>query len=265
LTFLNFGSNLIVGSIPSSIQFLSNLEELYLQNNKLNGQIPPQLGYLKSLKNIDLSELELSGCFPENWNKKKWLTCILTGVQYNCTCEAPPFCTTTPCIMPPQTDVSLSVPLPVPLYLPLPVPLPSQESPQIVFSEPAPNVNLPNVSDHVPADHVPYNVPEAIVSESNELCEGNICEDGRECMVVSSGYNCTKCTFGYVEDGPFKCKLHILSWLIPPVIILLVVIAIVGILLWRKWQSSQPKSSLEDGENLLESVQESEPQTYLNL
>eukprot|EP01018_Ginkgo_biloba_P022285 Gb_01061 [translate_table: standard] len=54
----------ITGNIPSSISRLSQLTQLYLENNKLNGLIPASLGKLSRLQALSLTGNRLSGHIP---------------------------------------------------------------------------------------------------------------------------------------------------------------------------------------------------------
>ena len=52
------------GEIPAELGSLSNLQGLYLDENKLSGEIPPWLGNLSNLIELDLSGNALSGEIP---------------------------------------------------------------------------------------------------------------------------------------------------------------------------------------------------------
>ncbi|KAK4263736.1 hypothetical protein QN277_029112 [Acacia crassicarpa] len=55
----------LVGSIPSSLGVLKNLQSLILLENGLAGEIPPQIGNLIKLKRLVLSGNSLSGHIPD--------------------------------------------------------------------------------------------------------------------------------------------------------------------------------------------------------
>ncbi|MBP2832846.1 hypothetical protein J8281_11675 [Aquimarina sp. U1-2] len=61
---LNLARNNLVGQLPSSIQNLSNLKFLYLNNNAINGQLPESIGLLSKLKVLYLSKNNVEGNFP---------------------------------------------------------------------------------------------------------------------------------------------------------------------------------------------------------
>eukprot|EP00253_Pinus_taeda_P027108 PITA_27108 len=63
LTYLNLSRNLLSGSIPS-LRNLTNLERLYLGNNKLEGNIPDDFEQLRRLGLLDISRNLLSGKIP---------------------------------------------------------------------------------------------------------------------------------------------------------------------------------------------------------
>ena len=52
--------------IPISLDNLSNLEKLFLRNNRLSGSIPP-FSNLKNLRGIYLTNNNLSGPIPESF------------------------------------------------------------------------------------------------------------------------------------------------------------------------------------------------------
>jgi len=64
VTSLGLDSNMLVGTIPSSISNLTNLQFLALNNNQLTGSIPTQLGSLTSLQSLILSSNKLTGDIP---------------------------------------------------------------------------------------------------------------------------------------------------------------------------------------------------------
>ena len=64
LANLNLGSNQLTGAIPSSLGNLSNLTVLSLNDNQLTGEIPAELGGLENLEVLYLSGNQLTGCVP---------------------------------------------------------------------------------------------------------------------------------------------------------------------------------------------------------
>ncbi|MCX6583459.1 MAG: carboxypeptidase regulatory-like domain-containing protein [Candidatus Aminicenantes bacterium] len=64
LQTLEIYENQLSGSIPAEIGNLSNLHWLGLHNNQLNGSIPPGLGNLSNLTNLNLDNNQLSGGIP---------------------------------------------------------------------------------------------------------------------------------------------------------------------------------------------------------
>ncbi|CAJ2668903.1 unnamed protein product [Trifolium pratense] len=66
LVFLNLSNNILIGSIPSSLGNLSNLEALDLSLNILSGKIPQQLAKLTFLEFLNVSFNNLSGPIPQN-------------------------------------------------------------------------------------------------------------------------------------------------------------------------------------------------------
>ena len=55
----------MTGEIPAELGDLTNLEELYLNNNQLTGEIPAELGDLTKLTELQLRSNQLTGCIPE--------------------------------------------------------------------------------------------------------------------------------------------------------------------------------------------------------
>ncbi len=64
VTELHLGSNQLNGTIPASLNALTNLEELWLSSNQLAGDIPPELGDLSSLRDLYLNDNVLAGTIP---------------------------------------------------------------------------------------------------------------------------------------------------------------------------------------------------------
>ena len=61
---LRMSSEGIVGTIPSELGSLANLQGLYLSGNQLTGEIPPELGGLSNLTELSLSGNQLTGEIP---------------------------------------------------------------------------------------------------------------------------------------------------------------------------------------------------------
>ncbi|KAH9319088.1 hypothetical protein KI387_020857, partial [Taxus chinensis] len=66
LALLDLADNCFNGTIPSAINKLPNLEQLYLQVNNLHGGIPKNIGQAKRLGLLSLSENMLSGKIPDS-------------------------------------------------------------------------------------------------------------------------------------------------------------------------------------------------------
>lgn len=64
VTEIEFEYNNLVGSIPTELGLLSDLELLGMENGGLGGPIPSQLGQLSNLYFIDMDYNELSGSLP---------------------------------------------------------------------------------------------------------------------------------------------------------------------------------------------------------
>ncbi|MQM11549.1 hypothetical protein Taro_044458 [Colocasia esculenta] len=64
ITFLNFGSQNLGGSISDSIASFTALKVLKLENNILTGSVPPSLATLPQLQVIDVSNNNLTGDVP---------------------------------------------------------------------------------------------------------------------------------------------------------------------------------------------------------
>ena len=63
---LNLGRNNLTGSLPSSMDRLSQLRVIHLFENNLNGSIPTSLGKLSELRELWLQNNELSGAIPSS-------------------------------------------------------------------------------------------------------------------------------------------------------------------------------------------------------
>jgi len=64
---LDLSANNLNGTIPSNIGELTNLELLQLNQNQLNGEIPPSIGQLVLLQSMNLQYNLLSGSIPETF------------------------------------------------------------------------------------------------------------------------------------------------------------------------------------------------------
>jgi hypothetical protein len=64
VTRINLSSNGLEGIIPLELKFLSNLEYLYLDENKLSKNVPEELGDLKFLKSMRINDNFLTGYVP---------------------------------------------------------------------------------------------------------------------------------------------------------------------------------------------------------
>ncbi|CAN1277077.1 Probable LRR receptor-like serine/threonine-protein kinase At3g47570 [Linum perenne] len=66
LRYLSFSGNKISGSIPSGIQYLVNLQQLYGHDNELSGTIPFSIGNLYALQRLYLHNNDISGSIPSS-------------------------------------------------------------------------------------------------------------------------------------------------------------------------------------------------------
>jgi hypothetical protein len=73
---LDLRYNQLTGSIPSSICQLEHLTHLHLHCNRLGGPIPELIGNLKSLVILDLRSNQLTGSIPESIVELKHLNYI---------------------------------------------------------------------------------------------------------------------------------------------------------------------------------------------
>lgn len=64
LSFLHLGNNNISGRVPSSMGFLTSVEEIYFRYNNLTGEIPFPLSNCKKLVIFDVGHNKLSGHVP---------------------------------------------------------------------------------------------------------------------------------------------------------------------------------------------------------
>lgn len=65
---LDLSSSSILGSLPTSLGSLSNLDFLSLSNNSITGTVPLELGKLSSLRVLDLSVNFLTGSIPTSFS-----------------------------------------------------------------------------------------------------------------------------------------------------------------------------------------------------
>jgi Leucine-rich repeat (LRR) protein len=85
LTAISFSTNQLSGSIPSTIGNLSNLTTINFSLNQLTGNIPPEMGSLSQLTILGLGTNQLSGSIPTELGNlsnltQLWLdTNLLTG------------------------------------------------------------------------------------------------------------------------------------------------------------------------------------------
>jgi Leucine-rich repeat (LRR) protein len=77
LTTLFLGNNSIVGTIPSGIVNLINLEWLGMRNNKLSDNIPSDIGKLKRLHMMYLDKNNLSGNIPHSLGNLSMLLILI--------------------------------------------------------------------------------------------------------------------------------------------------------------------------------------------
>jgi Leucine-rich repeat (LRR) protein len=78
---LSLHANNLVGSLPSAIGQMDQLEHLYLRFNKLTGPIPPEIGELVNLKNLTLGYNEISGPLPKELGQLDSLVYLDLGVN----------------------------------------------------------------------------------------------------------------------------------------------------------------------------------------
>lgn len=71
---IDLSDNNLVGTIPSQISDLVNLESLILFKNKIEGSLPKSIGLMKSLKVLNVSFNKLTGSIPMELTKLPALT-----------------------------------------------------------------------------------------------------------------------------------------------------------------------------------------------
>ena len=64
---LNLGYNNLVGTLPTELGLLTNLEVFYLPGNEISGTIPSQLGTLSKLRVVELNTNQLTGTIPSSF------------------------------------------------------------------------------------------------------------------------------------------------------------------------------------------------------
>ena len=60
-------ANDLIGSIPSELGKLTQLQSLYLADNELTGSIPSELGEIRFLRKLELRNNKLSGTIPSEF------------------------------------------------------------------------------------------------------------------------------------------------------------------------------------------------------
>ncbi|KAJ0620145.1 putative non-specific serine/threonine protein kinase [Helianthus annuus] len=81
-TVLNLGQNNLFGRLPSSIEYLINLEVLYLYNNNFSGELPLSLRNCTKLSFLELRGNKFSGCVP-SWIGEKLSMMYLLSLTSN--------------------------------------------------------------------------------------------------------------------------------------------------------------------------------------
>ncbi|WOL14669.1 receptor-like protein 51 [Canna indica] len=84
LVHLNLSSNLLKGSVPSTISVLGYLQTLDLSSNGLTGTLPNTIGDLADLKNASFARNSLSGSIPDSMSQLSALVHLdLSSNQFN--------------------------------------------------------------------------------------------------------------------------------------------------------------------------------------
>lgn len=76
---IDMGSNNLSGSLPASIQDLTELRYLMLNSNNISGSLPTQIGNLSDLRYLWLSGNNISGSFPSALGNLTQLTSLNLG------------------------------------------------------------------------------------------------------------------------------------------------------------------------------------------
>ncbi|MQL91179.1 hypothetical protein Taro_023784 [Colocasia esculenta] len=66
VTSLGAPSQNLSGTLSGAIGNLTNLQQVFLQNNNITGEIPAELGMLRKLRTLDLSNNGFSGAVPDS-------------------------------------------------------------------------------------------------------------------------------------------------------------------------------------------------------
>ncbi|KAJ7558413.1 hypothetical protein O6H91_04G038100 [Diphasiastrum complanatum] len=86
---MNFGSNVLIGTIPSSLKYFTFLTSLNLSGNLLSGSIPDVFQNFKNLTTLDLSSNNFTGGIPASFSNLSRLTTLhLQDDQLNGTLQA---------------------------------------------------------------------------------------------------------------------------------------------------------------------------------
>jgi hypothetical protein len=91
---LDLRNNALTGTVPSTIEEMKLLEELYLNDNPgLNGDLPAEISSLRKLVSIDISATQINGEMEEALchDEKLWVTlradCLDDGTAASCATE----------------------------------------------------------------------------------------------------------------------------------------------------------------------------------
>ncbi|CAM6047045.1 unnamed protein product [Sphagnum compactum] len=76
LTYIDFGSASLSGSIPDSLYQLTNLNALFLIHNHMSGPLSPLIGNLAQLEDLEISTNEFSGPLPSTLGKLSKLSVL---------------------------------------------------------------------------------------------------------------------------------------------------------------------------------------------
>lgn len=82
VNFIHLGSNKLTGTLPATLDKLTNLKRLDLRANYLMGNIPASLANFSELRYFDLSYNQLSGSVPSFANITSFLTFSLANNQF---------------------------------------------------------------------------------------------------------------------------------------------------------------------------------------